>query len=80
MAGLTLGGVDPDDSVLRELSGAVIDEPVPKSELGRVTFLRLWGTYNFRVKTYQEPSAVTGSVFREGREEAVSNPPPRRLS
>jgi len=68
MASATLG-VDVDDPVLEELSGANSIEV----ELGRHSFLRMWNDYNFRVKTFQE-SIVPSYRFLPLRADAVGGP------
>ncbi|KAK3385210.1 hypothetical protein B0H63DRAFT_510092 [Podospora didyma] len=70
MASITLR-VDSNDFALQELSGANSLE----SELGRMSFVRLWNDYNFKVKTFQE-SVIPSYRFLDLRAEATI----RRLS
>ncbi|KAK4124100.1 S-adenosyl-L-methionine-dependent methyltransferase [Parathielavia appendiculata] len=58
--------VDPDDPALQELCGANSVE----AELARQTFVRLWNSYNFRVKTFQE-SVIPNHRYPELRAETT---------
>ena len=73
MASVTMG-VDPDDAVLQELTGAASLE----LELGRGDFIRLWNDYNFKVKTYQESmvNSTSNVVPSDTRADAVCFLPP----
>jgi hypothetical protein len=51
----TLTRIDSNSTLLRALSA-----DSPELELSRESFLTLWRTYNFRVKTFQEAFGVSG--------------------
>lgn len=52
----TMLRVDSNSTLLQTLGSA----NNPELELGRESFLGLWRTYDFRVKTFQEAYGVTG--------------------
>jgi hypothetical protein len=47
--------IDSNSTLLRALGA-----DSPELELGQESFLSLWRTYNFRVKTFQEAFGVSG--------------------
>mgnify|MGYP007135344673 CR=1 FL=1 len=67
MVSVTLPTLDPNDPVLEDLCG--INSVT--TELGRQMFVRLWKSYNFRVKTFQE-SIIPSYQNPELRAETVS--------
>jgi hypothetical protein len=66
MVSVTLPTVDPNDPILEDLCG--INSVT--TELGRQMFNRLWKSYNFRVKTFQE-SVIPSSQDPELRAQSV---------
>ncbi|KAF2969297.1 hypothetical protein GQX73_g4287 [Xylaria multiplex] len=58
--------IDSNSPILRSLSN-----DSPELELGRESFIELWRTYKFRVKTFQEAYGLTGINIGPANEKVV---------